>query len=271
MMYLRGAEFTWFLNLLPEWLFAGTLMLTIYFFVDKHYYKKESWVDLAEDSIQIQPIRITGNINFIFLIGIVTSVAFINKANIQAMQDENAGFVIKYLREIALLTLAILSLLFTKSEVRTNNKFSWEPIIEVAYLFLGIFITMSPALIWLAKNAGSFGLTEPWQFLYTSGTLSSFLDNTPTAVAFYDLARGLPTGLSNSAMVAHIPAILLKAICVGSVFFGSMTYIGNGPNFMVKSIAEENGIKMPGFFPYMFKFSLIVLLPIYILVQLIFI
>ena len=135
---------------------------------------------------------------------------------------------------------------------------------------------MSPALILLAKNAASFGVTEPWQFLYASGTLSSFLDNTPTAVAFYDLARGLvisglPTSLSGLTMVAGVPEILLKAICVGAVFFGSMTYIGNGPNFMVKSIAEESGIKMPSFFGYMFKFSLIVLLPIYILIQLIFI
>jgi len=114
-------------------------------------------------------------------------------------------------------------------------------------------------------------VTEPWQFLYASGTLSSFLDNTPTAVAFYDLAHGLPVALSGTTMVAGVPEILLKAICVGAVFFGSMTYIGNGPNFMVKSIAEESGIKMPSFFAYMWRFSLIVLLPIYILVQLIFV
>ena len=169
-----------------------------------------------------------------------------------------------------------MSLYYTKSEVRKDNKFSWSPIIEVAYLFLGIFITMAPALIWLAKNAASFGITEPWQFLYSSGALSSFLDNTPTAVAFYDLARGLvigalPASLSGLTMIAGVPEILLKAICVGAVFFGSMTYIGNGPNFMVKSIAEESGIKMPSFFGYIFKFSLIVLLPIYILVQLIFV
>jgi len=135
---------------------------------------------------------------------------------------------------------------------------------------------MAPALIWLAKNAGSFGVTEPWQFMYASGALSSFLDNTPTAVAFYDLARGLvinglPPSLSGLTMVAGVPEVLLKGICVGAVFFGSMTYIGNGPNFMVKSIAEESGIKMPSFFAYMWKFSMIVLLPIYILVQLIFV
>ena len=135
---------------------------------------------------------------------------------------------------------------------------------------------MSPSLIYLANHATELGITKPTHFLYASGTLSSFLDNTPTAVAFYDLAKGLvanglPTTLVNSNFVAGIPEILLKSICVGAVFFGAMTYIGNGPNFMVKSIAEENNIKMPDFFGYMYKFSLIVLLPIYILIQLIFI
>jgi len=271
MLYLRGAEFTWFLNLFPEWIFTGTLLLLIYYFVDRYYYKKEDWVDIAEDYIHVEPIRVSGNINFLFLIGVVISVAFINKGNIPMMGEEHASIWLKYLREIVLVILTGMSLYYTKSEVRKNNKFTLEPIIEVAYLFLGIFVTMAPTLIWLAKNAASFGVTEPWQFLYASGTLSSFLDNTPTAVAFYDLAHGLPVALSGTTMVAGVPEILLKAICVGAVFFGSMTYIGNGPNFMVKSIAEESGIKMPSFFAYMWRFSLIVLLPIYILVQLIFV
>ena len=271
MLYLRGAEFTWFLNLFPEWIFTSTLLLLIYYFVDRYYYKKEDWVDIAEDYIHVEPIRVSGNINFLFLIGVVISVAFINKGNIPMMGEEHASIWLKYLREIVLVILTGMSLYYTKSEVRKNNKFTWEPIIEVAYLFLGIFVTMAPTLIWLAKNAASFGVTEPWQFLYASGTLSSFLDNTPTAVAFYDLAHGLPVALSGTTMVAGVPEILLKAICVGAVFFGSMTYIGNGPNFMVKSIAEESGIKMPSFFAYMWRFSLIVLLPIYILVQLIFV
>ena len=276
MLYLRGVEFSWFFTLFPEWAFTGVLLLSIYYFVDRYYYKKEDWINLAEDSIQQEPIRVTGNINFLFLIGVIFAVAFINKGNIPAMEQENTPIWLEYIREIILVILAALSLFYTKSEVRKNNSFSWTPITEVACLFLGIFVTMSPALIWLANNAVSFGLNEPWQFLYASGFLSSFLDNTPTAVAFYDLARGLvagglPSFLSGSIKVAGVPEVLLRAICVGSVFFGSMTYIGNGPNFMVKSIAEESGIKMPSFFAYMFKFSLIVLLPIYIIVQLIFI
>ena len=244
MLYLRGAEFSWFFTLFPEWAFTGVLLLSIYYFVDRYYYKKEEWIDLAEDSIQQEPIRVTGNINFLFLLGVILAVAFINKGNIPAMEQENTPIWLEYIREIILVILAALSLYYTKSEVRKNNSFSWTPITEVACLFLGIFVTMSPALIWLANNAVSFGLTEPRQFLYASGVLSSFLDNTPTAVAFYDLARGLvagglPLSLSESIRVAGVPEILLKAICVGSVFFGSMTYIGNGPNFMVKSIAEE--------------------------------
>ena len=275
-LYLRGAEFMWFLNLFPEWLFTGILLLVIYYFVDRHFYKKEDWVNLAEDYIRIKPIRVTGNINFLFLIGVVLAVAFINPGNIPQMGEEHTSIWLKYLREMVLVILAAMSLYYTKSEVRKNNRFTWDPIVEVAYLFLGIFVTMAPTLIWLAKNAASFGITAPWQFLYATGTLSSFLDNTPTAVAFYDLAHGLvtagtPESFAGVSMVAGVPEILLRAICVGAVFFGAMTYIGNGPNFMVKSIAEESGIKMPGFFAYMWKFSLIVLLPIYILVQLIFI
>ena len=275
-LYLRGVGFSWFFSLLPEWAFTGVLLLLIYFVVDRYYYKKEDRINILADNRKIKPIRVTGNINFLFLAGVVLAVAFINKGTIPQMGEEHAPIGLKFLREIVLILLTALSLYFTKQKVRKDNKFSWAPIIEVAYLFLGIFITMAPSLIWLAKNASSFGLTAPWQFLYSTGALSSFLDNTPTAVALYDLARGLvasglPDSLSGLPMIAGIPEVLLKAICVGAVFFGSMTYIGNGPNFMVKSIAEESGIKMPGFFGYMFKFSLIVLLPIYVLVQLIFI
>ena len=194
MLYLRGAEFSWFFTLFPEWAFTGVLLLSIYYFVDRYYYKKEEWIDLAEDSIQQEPIRVTGNINFLFLLGVILAVAFINKGNIPAMEQENTPIWLEYIREIILVILAALSLYYTKSEVRKNNSFSWTPITEVACLFLGIFVTMSPALIWLANNAVSFGLTEPRQFLYASGALSSFLDNTPTAVAFYDLARGLVAG-----------------------------------------------------------------------------
>ena len=167
-----------------------------------------------------------------------------------------------------------MSLYTTKHTVRYDlNKYSWAPIIEVAVLFFGIFITMTPALAYLNVNAASLGLSHAWQFYYATGALSSFLDNTPTAVAFHSIASGLtPDQMAafGENVVAGVPELLLQAICLGAVLFGAMTYIGNGPNFMVKAIAEESGIKMPSFFGYMFKFSLIVLLPVYILVQLIF-
>ena len=157
----------------------------------------------------------------------------------------------------------------TKRKVREDNHFSWEPITEVAIIFIGIFVTMTPALIYLNAHAADLGLSQPWQFFYASGFLSAFLDNSPTAVAFHTVAMGLPT-TAGAPLMAGIPIILLKAIALGSVFFGAMTYIGNGPNFMVKAIAEQSGIKMPSFFGYMTKFSLVILLPIYIITQLIF-
>lgn len=274
MLFLRGAEFTWFMSMWPQWLFTGGMLMLIYFALDTYYYKKEHWVALSADAREHVPMRLGGSINFLYLVGVVLSVAFINSGSIPAMGEENAPLWLKYLREIVLLSLTFLSLYTTKKKVRFElNKFSWGPIVEVAVLFLGIFTTMTPALAYLNANAASLGLTDTWQFYYSTGLLSSFLDNTPTAVAFHSVATGLTAdqiAAFGGNMMAGIPEILLTAICIGAVFFGAMTYIGNGPNFMVKAIAEESGVKMPSFFGYMYKFSLIVLLPIYILVQLIF-
>lgn len=274
MLFLRGAPFTWFLSMLPEWAFTGALLLIIYYFVDRYYYAKEDWTNLANDSLEYEKLRLTGSINFVYLIGVILSVAFINEGTIPQMGEENAPLWLKFLREIVLLSLTGLSLYTTKKEVRyTQNKFTWAPIIEVAVLFLGIFTTMTPALAYLKAHAAELGLSTPWQFYYSTGMLSSFLDNTPTAVAFHSVATGLTAEQMTAfacPIVAGIPGILLKAISLGAVMFGAMTYIGNGPNFMVKAIAEESGIKMPSFFGYVLKFSLVVLLPIYIIVQLIF-
>ena len=274
MLFLRGAEFTWFLSMWAPWLFTGVILLLIYFALDTYYYKKEHWTALSADHREHTPLKVQGKVNFIYLIGVVLTVALINAGTIPQMGLESAPLWIKYLREIVLVSLTLLSLYSTPKKIRfTMNKFTWDPIIEVAVLFLGIFTTMTPALAYLNDHAASLGLNKVWQFYYTSGALSSFLDNTPTAVAFHSVASGLtPDQMATfgNGMMAGIPEILLMAVCIGSVFFGAMTYIGNGPNFMVKAIAEENGVKMPSFFGYMFKFSLIVLLPIYILVQIIF-
>ena len=274
MLFLRGAEFTWFASMWLPWLFTGGLLLAVYFALDTYYYSKEHWVALSADAREHVPLKLGGSWNFLYLVGVVLTVAFVNAGSIPEMGAEDAPMWLKYLREIILLSLTLMSLYTTKKKVRYElNKFTWGPIIEVAVLFLGIFTTMTPALAYLNANAASLGLSETWQFYYSTGLLSSFLDNTPTAVAFHSVAAGLtPDQMATfgSSMMAGIPEILLTAICIGSVFFGAMTYIGNGPNFMVKAIAEESGVKMPSFFGYMWRFSLIVLLPIYILVQLIF-
>jgi len=274
MLFLRGAEFTWFMSMWAPWLFTGAVLMAIYYVLDTIYYKKEHAHALQADHEQQVPLVFKGKHNLLYLVGIVLAVAFINSGTIPEMANPHAPMWLRYLREIVLLSLTFGSLYTTKRNVRYGmNKFSWAPIVEVAVLFLGIFTTMTPALAYLNANAASLGLDATWQFYYSTGLLSSFLDNTPTAVAFHSVATGLTPdqmAVFGGDMMAAIPEILLKAICIGSVFFGAMTYIGNGPNFMVKAIAEENGIKMPSFFGYMLKFSLVVLLPVYILVQLIF-
>lgn len=265
MMYLRGADFFWFLHLIPEWMIANVIILAVYFVVDTMMWKKESPEDKAFDKTNIEPITIKGKINFIYLIGIVLAVAFINPGTLAFVKSYHPT---SYLRDGMMILMAILSLATTRRVVRAKNQFSWEPIGEVAFLFIGIFITMVPALLYLNMNAAGLGLDNPLKIYYATGLLSGFLDNTPTAVTFYNVVKGL--NLTDAVMIAGIPEAFMKAICVASVFFGALTYIGNGPNFMVKAIAESQGIKMPSFFGYMIKFSIPVLIPIYVILQLIF-
>ncbi len=274
MLFLRGAEFSWFATLFPQWLFVGVVLLLLYFALDSYYYKREHWTALSADAREHQPLKIQGKTNLIYIVCVVLSVALIHPGTIPQMANPSTPMWIRYLREIVLVLLMFMSLFTTKKHVRFElNKYSWAPINEIVVLFFGIFVTMTPALAYLNDHADALGLAHTWQFYYATGALSSFLDNTPTAVAFHSVASGLTPDqmvLFGGNIVAGIPDVLLQAICLGAVFFGSMTYIGNGPNFMVKAIAEENGVKMPSFFGYMLKFSLIVLLPVYILVQLIF-
>lgn len=269
LLYLRGAAFDWFMHLHPEWAFTGIILLTIYYFWDRIEYKKEPFSAIKKDYREVTPLRVKGTINFVYLAMVVASVVFLNQSYIPVMGEHDAPVYVKFIREYVLIAIVILSLCTTRKGVRQGNNFTWAPILEVAILFVGIFTTMTPAMIFLNTHAPELGLSHPWQFFYCTGALSSFLDNAPTAVAFHTVASGMaaPEG---ATLIAGIPEILLKAIALGSVMFGSMTYIGNGPNFMVKAIAEESGIKMPGFFGYMVKFSLIVLLPVYVLVQLLF-
>lgn len=269
LLYLRGAEFTWFASLFPQWMLVGLLLLSIYFVLDRRYYAKEPAENMLRDRKEHEPLRVTGARNFIYLVMVVLAVLFVNSSYIPAMGAEDAPFYLVFLRDIVLAAIIILSLATTPKEVRVANNFSWAPIMEVAILFVGIFVTMTPAMMYLNQHAVELGLTEAWQFYYSTGAISSFLDNAPTAVAFHTVAEGLPV-VEGVELVAGVPEVLLMAISLGAVFFGAMTYIGNGPNFMVKAIAEQEGVDMPSFFGYMAKFSLVVLLPVYIIVQLIF-
>lgn len=267
LLYLRGAPFSWFMEMYPQWVVVGVLLLVGYYIYD-------SWRFHHCEAIGVRPhhhyddesgftINIRGAKNFIFLAGIVLCVALINPSTIPAMGEHNAPVYIKFLREIALVVIILLSLRFTKKKVREDNHFSWEPIAEVAIIFVGIFVTMTPALLYLNQNAQMFGLTTPREFFYCSGLLSSFLDNAPTAVAFHTVASALP---ATGTVVAGVDTTILRAISMGAVYFGSMTYIGNGPNFMVKAIAEQEGVKMPSFFGYI-ALSVTLLLPVYAVVE----
>lgn len=269
LLYLRGASFEWFFQLLPQWAFVGFLLLICYALWDKYYFAMEPAELRKRDVEEQEPIHVGGSINFIWLACVIAAVVFLNASYIPAMADHHAPLYVRFLREIVLVVIILISLKTTSRKAREANHFSWEPIAEVAILFVGIFTTMTPALLYLNVHAPSMGLSEPWHFYYLTGALSSFLDNAPTAVAFHTVASGLPV-VEGVPYVAGISESLLKAISLGAVFFGAMTYIGNGPNFMVKAIAEQEGVEMPSFFGYMVKFSLVVLLPIYILAQLLF-
>ncbi len=265
MMYLRGAPFTWFLKLTPEWLFVNGVLLLVYFLADTYYHRREPAVVLRRDHGMVIPLHLKGGLNFVWLAGVVAAVALLNGQVIPFLGSSPG---LKFVREGAIALMALAAWLTTKHSVRVANRFSWHPILEVAALFLGIFVTMVPCLIYLEAHAKVLGIRLPHEFYYAAGTLSSFLDNTPTAVTFHSLALGL--GGAAGVLVAGIPPALLKAIAMGAVFFGSMTYIGNGPNFMVKCIAGHYHVRMPHFFGYMIKFSLIVLLPVFIVAQLLF-
>ncbi|MBQ7448195.1 MAG: sodium:proton antiporter [Paludibacteraceae bacterium] len=267
LLFQKGTPFMWWLqNMFLEWFITGGLLLIIYFCIDTFYYKKEPLENVMADVREATKMQATGLINIFWLLCVVCSTMFINKTYIPAMGAEDAPWYLKLLREWAFIAIIACSWLTTKKEVRVANNYSWTPIMEVACVFLGIFATMTPALMFLQQNP--LPITEPWQFVYCTGALSAFLDNAPTAMVFHATATTIPVA-EGIVPVAGIAPEFMKAISMGAVFFGALTYIGNGPNFMVKAIAEQEGIEMPSFFGYMLKFSLIILLPVYIIVQLI--
>lgn len=272
LLFQKGAPFGWFMSMLPEWAATGALLLAVYWLTDYYYYRKEPWHLLSADVREQRPVTATGLINVLWLMCVIASTMFINATYIPQMGADDAPWYLRLLREWAFILIIILSMVTTKRKVRSDNEFSWTPILEVACVFLGIFATMTPALMFLAQHP--LPVQHPWEFVYATGSLSAFLDNAPTAMVFHATATTLPTSTAAVAAgtaVAGVSETFLRAICMGAVFFGSLTYIGNGPNFMVKSIAEQSGVNMPSFFGYMLKFSLIILLPVYILIQVLFI
>jgi Na+/H+ antiporter NhaD/arsenite permease-like protein len=247
--YLEGVPFTWTLRLWPHWLFMVGLLLVAYFVWDSVAYTREPLGALRRDRIEVEPLRVRGALNGLWLLGVVAAVALLRAP----------------LREAAIIALAALSLWRTPAGIRQANGFTAGPMIEVAVLFFGIFLTMVPALELLRTRGTELGVREPWQFFWAAGVLSSFLDNAPTYMTFLALAQGL--GLPPE--VVGVPEAILAAISVGAVAMGANSYIGNAPNFMVKAIAEEAGVKMPSFLGYV-AYSSAVLIPLFVAVTLVF-
>lgn len=277
--FLHGVPFFWTMHLLPEMIFACSVLLILYFFIDSYYYKKES--QTAMPDAEPEPIRVEGKRNFIFLGGIIAAVLFSGSVKMGSIDLLGIHQTIENLiKDIILILLGIASIIFTKREIYKNNEFSWIPIQEVAYLFAGIFITIIPALdILKAGEKGALAgliqfINTPAQYFWAVGALSSFLDNAPTYLTFFNSALGkFYPGLPESQAVAKLiieKIPYLAAISAGAVFMGANTYIGNAPNFMVKSIAEEAGVKMPSFFGYMFKYSIPILCVLFIIMTFMF-
>jgi Na+/H+ antiporter NhaD/arsenite permease-like protein len=245
---VKGVPFFWSLRLFPLWVLGVGTVLAIFYLFDRAQYEREETRDLIRDRERVVPLHLKGRLNFVWIGGVV------------------AGLFLPFpFREIVLAIMAALSLLTTKRTYRAENNFAYGPILEVAVLFAGIFATMIPALLILHARGAGLGVTRPWHFFWITGGLSSFLDNTPTYLVFFSLAQGL--GLKGGIM--GIPTILLKAVSAGAVFMGANSYIGNGPNFMVKSIAESYRYRMPSFFGYM-AYSAAVLVPLYVVATLVF-
>lgn len=258
--FLDGVPFAWTLRLFPEWAFMVGSLLAIFYVVDLRAVRHETPFALRLDRERIRPLRVSGAHNLLFLLGVLLAVLLVRS---------------ELPRVLLMAAMGVASYATTRREIHRGNHFSFYPINEVAIVFAGIFVTMVPALLILQARGASFGIDKPWQFFWLTGGLSSFLDNAPTYLAFSRLALGV-SGLAPeppgplSVLVHHeTGAALLRAISLGAVFMGANTYIGNGPNFMVKTIVEHRKIRMPSFFGYML-WSIGILVPLFLLVTVIF-
>lgn len=289
--FLRGVPFFWTLNLLGAMLLNSLVLLAIFFIMDSHFYKKEdtsnSEAVALNTSVAKEPLKLDGLHNLIFLAMIVGSVilsgvlpkvpAFVDQATgalkgITLYTQNGHDIILPFtnlIRDLTILLAAFLSVKTTSKGIRLENNFTWGPIKEVAVLFIGIFITMIPALAILEARGAELGLSQPAHFFWAAGVLSSFLDNAPTYLVFLTTAASLGATQGVVTTVGTVATEMLLAVSCGAVFMGANTYIGNAPNFMVRSIAEENDVKMPSFFGYM-GWSLVFLIPLFILDTLVF-
>lgn len=275
MGFQRNVPFFWTTtHLLAILLFNTVIMMVVFCLIDRHFYKKEiaagrSPQDILKDNPVKEKISIEGGHNLIFILMIIAAVilsGIINKntggAGWHVFDDciFSWGSIIECL---IILVACALSLKTTKKSTRDLNEFTYAPIEEVAKLFIGIFLTMIPALAILKVHGAGLGLDQPFQLFWATGILSSFLDNTPTYLVFLQVAGTLGAKTGVATTVGTVAVKMLEAISAGAVFMGAVTYIGNAPNFMVKSIAEENKIKMPSFFGYM-AWSVSILIPLFV-------
>lgn len=293
--FLKGVPFEWTLRLWPQWLAFNAAVILCFFVYDTVKHRAELAAGRGPEAAARGPLRVEGTINALWLACIVATIfgaGLLARAHVVHELEEAHPLLteaaLKVGQAVAMAAVALLSLRTTRREVREANGFNFAPIVEVAVLFLGIFLTMIPAL-WILDglgHRGELGLDEPWHFFWATGALSSFLDNAPTYLTFSAAASGLhhtdPAALSKLIESTGQVALLdgtaasfapgdafLRAIACGAVFMGANTYIGNGPNFMVKTIAEQEGVAMPSFFGYML-YSLVVLIPIFVVMTVVF-
>ncbi len=255
--YLVGVPFLWVLEQLwYKWIIAIVMLLATFYVMDRRDYRRQPHRERAEAERE-DKLRFEGLHNLIF-IGIIIMAAFIQKPS--------------FLREALMVGAAVGSYWTTPRRIHTLNEFHFHPIEEVAILFAGIFATMVPALDWLTANAQILGVNTPTGFYWATGTLSAVLDNAPTYLTLLATAMGLfHLSMTNPGEVMQFAtqhADFLRAISIAAVFFGAATYIGNGPNFMCKAIAEHAKLRTPSFVEYVYKYSLPILLPVLIVTYL---
>lgn len=268
--FLKGVDFFWTVRHMGLPVLAAALaLLAVFYLVDSYYYRKEGV--LPRDPSPDTPLKLYGQFNFLLIAGVVGAVLLSGlwKPGLSIdvlgtpLELQNA------VRDLILLLIALLSLALTPRQVRAGNDFNWAPMLEVGKLFAGIFITIVPAIAILragsdghlaalvALVSGEDGMPVNAMYFWLTGLLSSFLDNAPTYLVFFNLAAG-----DAQLLMKELPQTLL-AISMGAVFMGAMTYIGNAPNFMVKAIAEQRGVAMPGFFGFLL-WSGVILLPLFV-------